>query len=224
MAEHVALKADPFQQRYKDLPLTVPDDRWRAIVDLTQLDLDRPVEDYLEGPLVPLQGDQRQLQAPEAAMLVYRACLAECTAARHESGISERFWTDFLNAAYGDLTELWRALGGEGAPGYRAYQGLLGTAGLGGGAAPSLPWWIGNKQHRGGALFGSASVGLTSPGALRGLVAALRAGTVLSIVEGFLQERSSDPAIVPRVVAEHERLASFLEEASFRADWVLGFE
>ena len=74
MAEHLSLKADLYERSYKDLARTVPEERWRALVEGAQYELDRPIDDYLQGPLVPVVQGQRQISSPAAAGAVFAAC------------------------------------------------------------------------------------------------------------------------------------------------------
>jgi hypothetical protein len=224
MAEHVSLKADLYEKTYKNLARALPDEQWRTMLEGAQLELDRPLEDFTSGPLVPELGGQRQLDAPDSATPVFLACLAECTTERHVSELSPRFWTELMRASYGDLTGLWQRLGGEGAPGYRTYRGLLGTLGLGGGTVAPGPWWLGDIRHRTGAFTSATTAGLLSPAGLRALVKSARAHALLGTVKAFFEEQCPDPEAAPKIIEEHERLLAFLERAFLRGDWVLGRE
>lgn len=224
MAEHLSLKADLYERSYKDLARTLPDERWRALVDGAQYELGRPIDDYLQGPLVPVVQGQRQLSSPDAATAVFVACLAECVVERRSSPGGARPWSALLGGAQGDLSALWQALGGDGSPGFLAYQGLLGTMGLGGGHAAPLPWWMGDARHGTGAFAAASTAGLLSPAALRALLKALRAHAVLETVKGYFAESAVDLAAAPLVIDEHEQLLAFLEGALLRGDWVLGRE
>ncbi|MEO7329035.1 MAG: hypothetical protein ABI193_10680 [Minicystis sp.] len=223
MAEHLTLKADLYERGYRDLPRTLPDARWRALVETAQYELDRPADAYLEGPLIPLVAGMRQLSTPAAITPVYCACLAECTV-ETQSSKNARFWSELLGGSQGDLGALWQVLGGDGAPGFLAYQGLLGSVGLGGGHATPLPWWMGDARHANGAFVGASTAALLSPAALKALLKAARAHGLLEIIKRHFTESAADPAAAPLVIEEHERLVVFLESALLRGDWILGRE
>ncbi len=224
MAEHISLKADLYEQRYKDLPRALPDARWRALLETAQYELDRPADEYLEGPLIQLIAGQRQLSSPAAVTPIYCACLAECAVEQQSSKGDGRFWSELLGGSQGDLAPLWQALGGDGSPGFLAYQGLLGTMGLGGGRASALPWWMGDARHQNGAFADASNAGLLSPAALKALLKAARAHRLLEIIRDHFTVNAADPATAPLVIDEHERLVAFLESALLRGDWMLGRE
>ncbi|MFO0762463.1 MAG: hypothetical protein U0359_38850 [Byssovorax sp.] len=223
MAEHVSLKADLYDSKYRTLGRSVPEDRWAEIVDRAQFELPRPVEDYLGGSLVPASGGMRQLNAAAAVDPVFLACLGECAVERQASQ-SAGFWGGLLSASYGDLGGLWERLGGDGTPGFLTYQGLLGTVGLGGGRVAALPWWMGDARHQNGVFAKGSTAALLSPASVSALARGLRGHQVLATVKHFFEESCPDPAAIPTIVEEHQRLVTFLESAVLRADWVLGWE
>lgn len=221
MGTHILLDGQIFENKYLNLAMEFPEERWQEILTLTAGDMDADISEYQGDRFAVLKDGTRTVLKGEAVLQIYRACVEDCKVMEYRSWTCDKFWSDMENGGYGTRENFWGRLRDKGQS--DAYLLLLRTAGLGYAERPAAkpPWWLFSEGAVKGRFYGEWA-GLTAPQEARQIVAQLDSTGALE--EVIAMAHSECAALARTIERDHREVVKMLARAGEESHWLLGFE
>ncbi|MGV8119147.1 MAG: hypothetical protein AB2L14_05210 [Candidatus Xenobiia bacterium LiM19] len=221
MGAHILLNGRVFEEKYLNLGIQFPEERWQEILSLTSDDMDADMGEYMGNAFALLCDGTRTVQKGKAVLQIYRACVAECRITEYRSWTCDSFWADMENGGYGTREVFWPRLREKGQS--EAYLSLLRTIGLGLAVEPASrhPWWLFGKGAINGRYYGEWAA-LTPPDEARRIIEHLNdTGVIENVLAAAYGE---SPDLAKSIERDHREVVRIIDRAGSESHWVLGFE